>query len=233
MGVSGGPDIVESGLVFCVDSADLNSYTGSGTSWNDMSELGNNLVISGSPTFSTNNGGYFNFNASTKYASRASPVSTAITNVSMCAWARPANINQRSIIVHNGRETGSTGDGYAFGLGNGAGSNGAVLTGLHSGRTFLNTGYSFPLANVWYNIVMTIQSTGTIRWYVNAIQTANTSTAVPGTPSTRFTVGRVDPISSDPFNFSGDVAIVQFYNIQLSQAQILQNYQEQKSRFGL
>lgn len=227
--------IVTSGLILTLDAADRNSYSGSGTTWNDMSGVNNHLAISGSPTFSTGNGGYFNFNASTKYATRAAPVSTAIINVSMCVWARPTSLNQRSQIVHNGRETGATGDGFAFGLGDGSSNIGSKLTTLLSGRAFLDTGYTFPRANVWYNIVMAIRSDKTIRWYVNGIQTPNTYTAggEPGTPTTRFTVGRVDPISSEPLNFSGDVAIVQFYNIELSQEQILQNYQAQKSRFGL
>jgi hypothetical protein len=57
MGISGGPDIIQNGLVLSVNAADRNSYIGSGTIWSDMSGNGNDSTLTNSPTYSTNNNG--------------------------------------------------------------------------------------------------------------------------------------------------------------------------------
>jgi hypothetical protein len=35
MGIAGGPDMIQDGLVLALDANDKNSYHGSGTNWND------------------------------------------------------------------------------------------------------------------------------------------------------------------------------------------------------
>ena len=45
MGVYAGPDIVENGLVLCLDAANSKSYPGSGTAWTDLSATGRNGTI--------------------------------------------------------------------------------------------------------------------------------------------------------------------------------------------
>jgi hypothetical protein len=61
MALAHSPKIVTNGLVLAVDAANLKSYAGSGTTWNDLS--GN--IIAGelvnSPTFNTSNNGFFQF----------------------------------------------------------------------------------------------------------------------------------------------------------------------------
>ena len=37
MGAAAGPDIIEDGLVLCLDAGNRASYTGSGTVWNELS----------------------------------------------------------------------------------------------------------------------------------------------------------------------------------------------------
>ena len=36
MACNAGPDIIEDGLVFCLDAANKRSYLGSGTAWDDL-----------------------------------------------------------------------------------------------------------------------------------------------------------------------------------------------------
>jgi hypothetical protein len=52
MGVSGGPDMIQNGLVLALDAADRNSYPGSGTTWFDVSGNNNNGFIT-SASFNT------------------------------------------------------------------------------------------------------------------------------------------------------------------------------------
>jgi hypothetical protein len=60
--------MVNSGLVLYLDASNPNSYSGTGTAWNDLSGYGNNFTLVNSPTFNTGNGGYFQFDGVDDYA---------------------------------------------------------------------------------------------------------------------------------------------------------------------
>jgi hypothetical protein len=45
------PRIVTDGLVLCLDAGNPKSYTGSGTTWTDLSGNGNNGTLTNSPTY--------------------------------------------------------------------------------------------------------------------------------------------------------------------------------------
>ena len=55
MAINAGPDVIEDGLVFCVDAANINSYPKSGTTWSDLAGSNNGTLTNG-PTFDTGNG---------------------------------------------------------------------------------------------------------------------------------------------------------------------------------
>lgn len=57
MAVNAGPDIIEDGLVLCLDAGNRRSYPGSGTSWTDLSGNGNNGTLSNGASFETSNSG--------------------------------------------------------------------------------------------------------------------------------------------------------------------------------
>jgi len=69
MGAACGPDIVNDGVVLHLDAGSRKSYPGSGTAWNDLSGNGNNSTLTGSPTYSSNRLGSFTFNGTSHYAS--------------------------------------------------------------------------------------------------------------------------------------------------------------------
>jgi len=59
---------VNSGLVLYLDASNPNSYTGTGTTWTDLSGYGNDFTLANSPTFNTGNGGYLQFDGVDDYA---------------------------------------------------------------------------------------------------------------------------------------------------------------------
>ena len=61
MGAAAGPDIIEDGLVLCLDAADPKSYNGSGTTWYDRSGNGNNGTLVNGPTYNTGSFGTIHF----------------------------------------------------------------------------------------------------------------------------------------------------------------------------
>ena len=59
MGCSSGPDIIEDGLVLCLDAASKRSYV-SGNTWTDL-KSGYNATLVNGPTFRSDNGGILRF----------------------------------------------------------------------------------------------------------------------------------------------------------------------------
>ena len=66
MAVNAGPDIIEDGIVLCLDAANSRSYPGTGTTWSDLAESNNGTLTNG-PTFDAGNGGSIVFDGSNDY----------------------------------------------------------------------------------------------------------------------------------------------------------------------
>jgi|694.fasta_scaffold00004_155 hypothetical protein len=60
-------NIIERGLVLHLDASALESYSGSGVDWYDMSGKNNHGTLINGPTFSSNNQGYINLDGSNDY----------------------------------------------------------------------------------------------------------------------------------------------------------------------
>lgn len=229
--------IVTSGLVLNLDAGNTSSYSGSGTTWSDLSGSGNNLTLFNSPTFTSGLAGYFTFNGSTQYA-RRSIFYTSATAWSMVAIIRPSNLNQLSNYMQNGRDDGVNApfNGYGIGLGNGS-STGSATTGaklqvIHGGITYVNPEYTFASTSPWYYVVAT-RDTTTSTYYVNGTQTSLTSTSAPNAPTDVFSVGAGTSSTAAARYFAGDIAVVLFYSKQLTQAEINQNFNAFRGRYGI
>ena len=161
------------------------------------------------------------FNGQSSYISTGYAVTTSSTVWTIEAWMDPANLDQIGIVVENGWDNGGNSNGYGFGIGNGAGSAGSQLQGLFSDVDWLSTGYTFPSANTWYNIVMARNQSGITSFYVNGVKIPFTTSLAPITPNDTY-------IGSDTGirYFAGSIADVQIYNTALSANDIQALYQE-------
>jgi hypothetical protein len=90
------PSIVTSGLVLNLDAANAESYSGSGTTWNDLSGNGNNGTLVNSPTYSSANSGKLVFNGS-NYVT-VSSLNLSTTNHTIIAVARYTGASNQRII---------------------------------------------------------------------------------------------------------------------------------------
>jgi hypothetical protein len=85
-------------------------------------------------------------------------------------------------------------------------------------------------SGVWYNVALTWDSSS-FSSYVNGIYNTSSIYAASGSTSL-FTIGAyTSPLGSQGFN--GNIGFTQIYNRALSQAEITQNYNATKTRFGL
>jgi hypothetical protein len=228
MGVSGGPNIVRgSSLILELDAADRNSYLGSGTSWRDLSGNNNNGTLVGSPAY--NNPGFFTF-ATNKN------VSTALSNISLSAatfiaWVYPTQTQgQYTGIIFN-----RTGFGGSTALATGMN----LFTNNSIGYHWVDTNFSWNSGltipnNQWSMIVMSINSTAATAYLCQSsgITTATNTTSHSSVSGLNFFIA-CDPGYTADRAFIGNIAITQIYNQALSSTEISQNFNSQKSRFGL
>ncbi|MDQ3017887.1 MAG: LamG domain-containing protein, partial [Bacteroidota bacterium] len=97
-----------------------------------------------------------------------------------------ATLTQDAMAVSMAFDNCSSGNGYAMGMGVPF-SSGDQFEGLFSGVAFVPTGTSYPSPNQWYHIVM-LRDGGITKFYFNGVQTPNTYTTTPSTP-TGFRIG--------------------------------------------
>jgi uncharacterized repeat protein (TIGR02543 family) len=224
------PTTVTSGLKISLDAGNSSSYSGSGTTWTDMSGNGKNGTWQQSPTFNSASGGSIAIGSSTSQYMLSSGLGA--TNVLTAeAWVKfnviPANDN----CIISDRYTASfinysicfRNDGKIYG-GYWNGTNGWVSS----------AGTTTPLINTWYHFAYTVSlsgSTYTSILYQNGVAVGSpvTSTVSPNSSNLGFLVGT--NWRADTTVVNGDIAIVRVYGRALTAAEVVQNYNAQGLRF--
>lgn len=97
MSLSHSPKIVTNGLVVCLNAADVKSYPGSGTTWFDRSGNGNHGTLAGGASYSSANGGLFNFDGVDD--SINIPVNLSTITHTIIVVARYTGLGQTSRVV--------------------------------------------------------------------------------------------------------------------------------------
>jgi hypothetical protein len=114
------PTIVTNGLVLCLDSANTESYPGSGTTWTDLSGNGNNGTLVNGPVFDGENLGSISFdgvNDSVQITKVPSIDFTPTSSFTMMVWAKVLGLsgdftaNRASTVFGRGSTTTSVGIG--------------------------------------------------------------------------------------------------------------------------
>ena len=214
-----GPHIVEDGLKFAVDAGSTRSYPGSGTTTTSL--VGSNTgTLTNGVGFNSGNGGYWSFDGTDDYINVNSYTIHQQSTGSIGGWVKPTN---------NG------GNRYAFGAG-GTTTLGASRALRISGGNWSFVGYGSSAQDWndiatattdWQHVVITWSGT-TYCFYLDGVKYSATRTVV--TPT-----GSVLRIGAPPFatnsNFIGLIALLRCYNVTLTQAQVTQNFNAQKSRF--
>jgi len=212
--------IITSGLTFHVDAGFIPSYYRTGTSWYDLSYNGNPITLINGPTYNSSNGGGIIFDGTNDYSSAGTSTVFDITgNLTVSSWVKPSLFtNQGNIVSKNGN------GGYRMRFQ----SNGTFWLYANGNSVTSSSTYS---TNNWYNAVGVFSSTG-LRMYINGTLAGSNGNAFnPSYPTSNFYIGAVNASGGELFQ--GTVAIVSLYNRALNQTEITQNFNAQKSRFGL
>jgi len=224
------PSIVSDSLERNLDSGDVASYSGSGTTWYDLS--GNNADgILVNTTYSGDDGGSMIFNGSSSKVNLGNfgPMWNAGT---ISFWMNPSIVSNYRNAFHTNYTGSANNVGFRFELNN-SGTFGAYI-GNDASSYSAHTLISGATTNTWYNVVLTWNVSGNlVNGYVNGVQTViDAAHTLWATQLAAVTIGV--GYSSDSVRwFAGDINRVAMYSKELSQAEVTQNFDVFKGRFGL
>jgi hypothetical protein len=236
-----GRGIVRDGLVLDLDAGKTDSYSGSGTTWTDLSAFGNNGTLTNGPTYNSANGGSLVFDGVDDYVS-TNYTQTSVTGYTIDVWFKSTDTGIQNTFVQN-RGTGA-GKSITMGLGPPLSGNGQIFIAVDTDTiiTQIATNNTYNNGN-WYHAVGVFnQPSGTITTssfsiYVNgvAVSTRTTDQQQSSTTSPATGLGGTLIGYHQAWNtyFLGSLASVKIYNRVLSAAEISQNYNALKGRFGL
>jgi hypothetical protein len=216
--------VVTRGLILSYDAGALDSYPQTGTSVFDLSSNNNTATLTNGPTFSTDNGGTFVLDGANDYIQ---------TNSSI-------NLQQNFTleIIVNMSET----EGFElFGQGIQATNQGLHIYYTNGSRGMVYAFYSNdndyqdnyrPTTGVWYHWVFTYDNSSYVKqFYANTVlQTAPASVQNQYSGTGVLSIGA---IYTGAGSANGKIAVARVYNRVLSSTEITQNFNVQKSRFGM
>lgn len=211
--------IVRNGLVMYLDAANSKSYVSGSNSWVDISRNNNTGSLINGPTYTTASGGGIVFDGANDYV--LTPLNIDANPVSVSAWCYPYNVsgNHGVFLTDNG----GWDKGVEFNAGQWA---------IHNGSNLSNTGVTAS-ANRWYNCCV-VYATNNIFFYVNGNRVWTLGSAPGGSVGSTLEIGRANYSGGAGSRFySGIVSAVLAYNRVLTDAEVLQNYNATKKRFGL
>jgi len=225
--------VVTRGLRVHLDAGDSRSYPGTGTTWTDISGQGVNFTLRNSPTYSSANGGILTFNSgSYQYADTATNLGD-LNTFTIEAWMRwdgnpAAGTNAVITNLYDGVSK------VNFALGAAAPLSSTVRAGFFDGAwRNVATGHTPVLGN-WVHYAGTYDGS-TVTLYVNVVTTYTLSYS--GTPQSGGAIRiarRWDDVDNVSTNFThGAIPVVRIYDRGLSTAEVTQNFNAQRSRYGV
>ena len=234
--------VVTSGLMYYVDIGDTTSYSGSGTSANNISgtAIGATAIANGATFTSAGTSSYFTFNGSTQTVYTPtmislfnSPVNESVT---LEAWVRTSSDNG---VVASEQGNSPINSGWHD-------SQIEIVSGSLKVAVWTAIGYSTVVTvgavtrNKWQQYVLTFDATtGTLKGYINGSTTASATGITRASPqSTGQAQLYYDLMYQDFTNMGdgtgliGDWSIFRVYNRALTAQEVLLNYQGSAGRYS-
>jgi hypothetical protein len=224
--------IATRGLVFQLEAGASDSYPETGTSWFDLTTTTVSGSLNNGPVFSTASGGYFSFDGTNDDVSISSILNAYPFTVSFWAsypysgWAPPTDGLDQLINMSIAGQRISIGT-----VKNPGWPTGPVLMYGGSNHWSFDGSSALSTANQFYNVVWAVvaNNDSNHKIYVNGVSQAltNNGGAHGGTAG-----WQIASNGQSSEYWIGTIANVIVYNRVLSQAEVTQNYNAQKSRFG-
>lgn len=230
--------IITNGLVLNLDAGFTPSYPTTGTVWYDISPNGNNGALTNGPTFSSANNGSIVFDGADDYVDCGNPSVLRPSVFTSITWIYNTDSDGRQqgvfcsyselMVAGFFYQIWNSPHKVRYVLGANTGGGAGLYTDI-TGSTTINL-------NTWYQIAVTYDGTA-MKSYVNGSLDINTNPSNGlgyDAANNKVIIGGTYTKSSGVVSrFKGNISNSFMYNRALSAAEILQNYNATKSRFGL
>jgi hypothetical protein len=212
----GGSNIIKSGLVLSLDAANARSYVSGSTTWRDLSGNGRNATLTNGPSFNSENGGSIVFDGIDDYATFSS-----VTAQTICFWGRfdPTIVGLAGLVCSS--VTGDNSLRTVGGTFSAVAPNAPNTNDFHNGyvSSFMINGQSNLSTNASGYFIVPEGRTLTQDFYLGALGGGMSVSTLSHTFNGRL--------------YKGRIYAVYIYNRQLSNDELLQNYNATKARFNL
>jgi hypothetical protein len=210
------PSITTDNLIVNLDAGNTNSYPGTGATWTNLVDDTDYTISNGA--FDSGNGGSIVFNGTSTFVPIGTPLSNG-TDFTKEAWVNADIVTAARNILSS--------ESNVFW------NNGSTLSGGVDDSYSLVTSASFPTL-VWRHVVLTFDdAVNTMRLYINGAQVSE------NTGVTLSYVSEIERIGAhfsggNPVSFwDGKIAEVRVYTEALAAEDVLANYNNTKTRYGL
>jgi hypothetical protein len=212
------------GLVLALDAGNSKSYPGSGTTWSDISGRGNTGTLTNGPTYSSANGGSIAFDGTNDYVSVANSNSLNPPTNTLICWAKSNTstwneygflMSKRDVFVMHPNISSTTVDYYYY-----------------LNNTYVSQQITVSNITVWNMYACSWDGTNINAYLNGALINSGVKTGPLNTSDTGvIEIGRDDGLGGRVFN--GNIAQVSIYNRALSAAEVSQNYNALRGRYGI
>ena len=226
MAIAHNPSIQTNGLVAYYDVTNPKSWAGSGQ-WKDLTKNGHDLTMTGSISTAIKGGVLaWNFDATSKYFSVAisNDVGTS-GNCTLEAWIYPedeVSVGDRGTIIL------LTGGEQCYLSWNKSNQKLSGFWYVKSPNGYHETGAAMS-RNQWHHVCQVWnQSDGTLYQYTDGVQTS-VATVNTGINNTGLRIG----MESEARQFSGGISVAKFYNVALTQKEVLNSFNSVRNRYSV
>jgi len=229
MSLAHNPRIITDGLVLCLDAANPKSYPGSGTTWTDLSGNGNNGTLTNGPTYSSSNGGSIVFDGVDDIVSIPdSDILDITTSISLESWIYATKstgvqnvISKSSFSQNNSYIYPRTDDGW---------TNATFYLAVPTFSPSSTLTASWPSRDAWHHTVATYDGV-TMKIYIDGV--LSNSKSQSGTISTNTNSLTIGSQPGYGEFYGGRVSGAKIYNRALTAAEVQQNFNALRGRFGI
>jgi hypothetical protein len=237
--LGGAKSVSSTQLMLALDANNSSSYSGSGTTWYDLSGNGYNATLHNSPTFVSSGPKHFAFDRlSTQYASAPNignlsrwtieswfRIDGSLTNTSATCvlttvyYDAPAFYGQINYTISNYGET----EGNTF-----------LRTGFFNGSWNQTSGFT-PSIGTWYHVIGTYDGQ-TLKHYVNSSlsNTFSTSGGSSANGSPIRIARRWDGAADEPLHFfPGSIGLIKIYRNAMTAGEVNQAFQTTRNIYGV
>ena len=214
------------GLVLALDAGNVKSYPGSGTTWTDLSGRGNTGTLTNGPTYSSANGGSLVFDGVDDF------VNFNLTNPfsdTVIVWVRSVTStwNHSGFISSSRRQNGHI-------IHPEINENRVTFYVANSSGTLTNMGNVTPSdITVPQMYAYTTNGSNVHKGYLNGVEVVSSTTSITRTitPSSQpWVVGKDDTLNR---HLNGNIYNVMRYDRALTAAEVQQNFNALRGRFGI